>query len=424
MTDAVASIVRGEFVYRDTLLVDVGGDGKRHPRASPDELRTLLNGKASKDQVGHWYEAQLIHYGLQRSKEKNTAKVRLQQALGAGKFKVPPHIADMESQMKKDYAAAVRKAKTAASKATRDADDAKATPKSRKRKADDDVGTSSKKTKITVKVGDATVEVDQDAPEPIKKQAAAQAAKTSAKKVSEPKKAERAEKPPKTSRSKAAKEKDEPRKSAAGPVKVKTPTKPKANPEPQVKADAKVKTEPKPRAAPKIKSEPTIKRATPVKKEPKIEPDPMNIDEESRTRLVTGVYSIACPQLADQLPDQADNFRLFLCVDEGKIWGGFELAMKSGVMLTNDKYSGPDAPLSFGWRAKDSWENGRLSFGRGCFGELVFRGQDQVQGTFHNLFNEPMTFNGKRRPGPLWCGRSAYSFQQEWDGFVDQAYGR
>ena len=53
MESSAASIVRGEFVYRDTLFVDVGGDGKRHPQASPSELKDLLNGKVPNDQVGH-----------------------------------------------------------------------------------------------------------------------------------------------------------------------------------------------------------------------------------------------------------------------------------------------------------------------------------------------------------------------------------
>jgi hypothetical protein len=95
-------VVRGEFVYHDTLFVDVGGALKRHARASTGELKTYLEGKAPKDQVAHWYEAQLIHYGLQRSKDKNTAKVRLQQALSQKKLAVPPHIVEMEASMKKD----------------------------------------------------------------------------------------------------------------------------------------------------------------------------------------------------------------------------------------------------------------------------------------------------------------------------------
>ena len=70
MDASVPPAVRGEFAYRDTLFVDVGGEGKRHPRAPESELKNLLNGKAPKDEVAHWYEAQLIHYGLQRSKGK------------------------------------------------------------------------------------------------------------------------------------------------------------------------------------------------------------------------------------------------------------------------------------------------------------------------------------------------------------------
>jgi hypothetical protein len=56
MAAPVPPVVRGEFVYQMTLFVDVGGEGKRHPRASESELKALLNGKAAKDQVAHWYK--------------------------------------------------------------------------------------------------------------------------------------------------------------------------------------------------------------------------------------------------------------------------------------------------------------------------------------------------------------------------------
>lgn len=54
MDISIPPVVRGEFVYRDALFVDVGGEGKRHTRAYESELKDLLNGKASKDQVAHW----------------------------------------------------------------------------------------------------------------------------------------------------------------------------------------------------------------------------------------------------------------------------------------------------------------------------------------------------------------------------------
>lgn len=78
----VPDVVRGDFVCQHVLFANVG-EMKRHPRASVAELTSLLRPEsaqkstAPKDQVGHWYEAQLLHYGLPRSKEKNTAKMRL-----------------------------------------------------------------------------------------------------------------------------------------------------------------------------------------------------------------------------------------------------------------------------------------------------------------------------------------------------------
>lgn len=111
----VAPIIRDNFVYRDTLFVNIG-EGKRHPRASVTELSGLLlpaKGEAPKDQVAHWYEAQLLHYGLPRSKDKNTAKMRLMQAINRDELKVPSEITKMEAEMKKEYANAIRKAKLA-----------------------------------------------------------------------------------------------------------------------------------------------------------------------------------------------------------------------------------------------------------------------------------------------------------------------
>ena len=97
----VPPIVRGEFLYHSTLIVDVGGPLKRHPRAPETELKLLLDGKAPRDQVSHFYEAQLLHYGLPRTKDKNTAKKRLQQALAQEVLSGPPkNLVELEAQMK------------------------------------------------------------------------------------------------------------------------------------------------------------------------------------------------------------------------------------------------------------------------------------------------------------------------------------
>ncbi|KAI7232187.1 hypothetical protein KC330_g6026 [Hortaea werneckii] len=463
MECSAASVVRGEFVYRDTLSVDVGGDGKRHPRASPSELKDLLNGKVAKDQVGHWYEAQLIHYGLQRSKQKDTAKVRLQQALSQGKLKAPPHIADMEGQMKKEYVAAGRKAKKSVSEGNAPAKTAK------RRKDDQESEKSSKKTKFAMKMGDISINIEHGVTVPEAKKSSSKSSKkatagtANAKQTADPqgkpptkitpakataKQTAKSSKPATSSESatpdatlktvkgtkkSSASWRDERAPEFGGDSKPnskaaatsKASAEPKAKAEPRVKSEPKIKTEPNIKSEPKTKKEPGTKKPAVIKMDP--ENDEMQIDSFAQemlgTRNVTGVYSLSCPQLAEQIGlDEASNFRLFFSVDNGTLWGGFELGWKAGVLRADEV--AVDRYVSFGWRARDNDCGGSLTFGPGCFGEIVLHGQNEVRGTFTGFFVEQVALEGRRRPGPLWCGRSPYSFQQEWDGFVKEAYAR
>jgi hypothetical protein len=429
-------IIRGEFVYHNVLLVDAGGDLKRHPRASLGDIKILLDGKTPKDQVAHFYEAQLIHYGLQRSKDKNTAKVRLQQALNQKKLVVPPHIVDMENQMKKDFAASVRKAnKSSASKANDTVAPSGTAPgKKRKQSGDDETpAASSKKTKIIMKVGDVEFTIDHDSNEnasgtskkatkttatPKSKATPAPAAKQS--KTPQAKKAA----PQVDTKAKPTTKKatEVQAKSTATEKVTKAPAKPKAEKTTAVKKKSKVKKEP----AASSQAAPTAK-ATRIKQEKAIkhEASPEEALNDARTRYITGVYNVHCPQLEDQSPELIGNLRIFLCADDNdprKIWGGFELGWESGVILIAD-YDESNLRLSFGWRARDT-ERGGLDFGKGCFGNIEFFDGGRIDGTFFNLFPEPVDFQAERRPGPLWCGRSAWQFEQEWDGFVAEAYGR
>ncbi|KAI7165440.1 hypothetical protein KC316_g12668 [Hortaea werneckii] len=405
MECSAASVVRGEFVYRDKLFVDVGRDGKRYPRASPSELKDLLNSKVAKDQVGHWYEAQLVHYGSQRSKQKDTAKFRLQPALSQGNAP----------------------AKTA-----------------KRRKDDQESEKSSKRTKIAMKVGDISINIEHGVTVPEAKKSSsksstkATAGTANAKQTADPQGSESATpdatlKTVKGTKKSSASWRDERAPEFGGDSKPnskaaatsKASAEPKAKAEPRVKSEPKIKPESNIKSEPKIKKEPGTKKPAVIKMDP--ENDEMQIDsfaqEMPGTRNVTGVYSLSCPQLAEQIGlDEASNFRLFLSVDNGALWGGFELGWKSGVLRADEV--AVDRYVSFGWRARDNDRGGSLTFGRGCFGEIVLHGQNEVRGTFTGLFVEPVAFEGRRRPGPLWCGRSPYSFQQEWDGFVKKAYGR
>ncbi|KAH7012789.1 hypothetical protein B0J12DRAFT_531029, partial [Macrophomina phaseolina] len=104
---------RGGFIYDGSFRVDVGNRNS-HPRASLSQLASLLrpkrtksiNRKQARDQVGHWYFAQLKHYGLPTTKDKNAAKVRLLNALNTKALKVPKDVKGLEAEMKKEFKAA------------------------------------------------------------------------------------------------------------------------------------------------------------------------------------------------------------------------------------------------------------------------------------------------------------------------------
>ncbi|KAK3995770.1 hypothetical protein QBC44DRAFT_356114 [Cladorrhinum sp. PSN332] len=114
----------------------------RHRRATVPELKAIYDGvDTSKDRPAHWYEAQLMHYGLPPSKNKGTAKMRLFDAVNKSNLSVPANIAKVESELKKEWTKRDREVKQALKKHST----AGPAKKSTKRKADDaqvNVGTN------------------------------------------------------------------------------------------------------------------------------------------------------------------------------------------------------------------------------------------------------------------------------------------
>ena len=116
-----APVSKDGFHYNGDLWVEVGGGLHRHKRASTAELINLLRpdkksktankSPANGDNVGHWWEAQLKHYGLLPSKTKAVAKVRLLDALNAKSLHIPKNILKIEDNLRKEFNTAERKAK-------------------------------------------------------------------------------------------------------------------------------------------------------------------------------------------------------------------------------------------------------------------------------------------------------------------------
>lgn len=95
-------VKREKFSFAgDSLFVEASGNNL-HRRATIPELHAHFNAAdGSKDFPGHWYEAQLLHYGLPPSKTKGTAKMRLFDAVKKGGLAVPSHLLSMEADLKK-----------------------------------------------------------------------------------------------------------------------------------------------------------------------------------------------------------------------------------------------------------------------------------------------------------------------------------
>ncbi|THV83522.1 hypothetical protein D6D26_10177 [Aureobasidium pullulans] len=447
------AVTRDKFVYNDVFLAQVD-DNKRHTRASVPELTHLLRPESSsappKDQVGHWYQAQLLHYGLPPSKDKNTAKARLLQAINAGKLAVPDHVNKLEKEMKKEFVAAAKKAK-AAEKTTH-------APTKGKKRTHEEAATN---TKVTLTVGGITISVDQQTAASIT--SAATAVPSAAKKIkatktaadtttAKPRKtkddvpAPKTRKPvesPATTKSKSSNAADKPvSKTAAAKSQEKAvSTKPKVASKPKdATTTAKPKATPKSKdapAAPKPKAEPktkkladtnTTKHPSPPKQTARIVKQEdlggSRIKSESG-RDINGTYWL---HLRSHSPANVPDFNgpprisIHHDVNSNKLCGHFTIGSKTGVLRV-EKFSLENSRVcDVDWRARDMGTD-QLRFGRGCEGVMEFGIHGLEKGTFNRVFDGLDVEFGvstitrdTRMDWPEWM--------DQWEGFVKNAYNR
>ncbi|KAJ4407441.1 hypothetical protein N0V82_009931 [Gnomoniopsis sp. IMI 355080] len=103
---------KDSFFYAGDTLYCEASNLSRHRRATLVELKAHFNGRGTdNDHPAHWYEAQLLHYGLAPSKVKGTAHKRLFDAVMKGGLKVPAHIQKIETDLKKEWTKRERETK-------------------------------------------------------------------------------------------------------------------------------------------------------------------------------------------------------------------------------------------------------------------------------------------------------------------------
>ncbi|OCK83525.1 hypothetical protein K432DRAFT_178753 [Lepidopterella palustris CBS 459.81] len=435
MVTLASPISRDGFIYHSILFADAG-NLNHHPRASIAELTSLLRPELSsfksnepvKDQVGHWYTAQLIHYGLSTSKDKNTAKMRLLKALNDGTLEVPASVVRLEAQLKKDWESENRKLKKAMKSGRteefpiRGKDNAE-TNKSvaKKRKAREESGrnigpAATKKAKL---------KKNSDGEHGLSYSTTGSGSAAGSKEM-------RSANPPGGQNTQKLLLIKEPIKEPTKKLPVKKeltkklPVKKELAKEELTKKESTKKestkkepTKKEPTKKEPTKKEPTKKQST---KKPSITPLPM--DKDYNLRRITGAYNVTCPVIEEEWPNVSSNLRLQLCKDGERMWGSGSWGPMDLVIQLNP---GPTQisdvhPVSFGWRMREN-ETGETRFGGGCNGHIYFLEDDKVQGVFFGLYGGNIEFEGVRRPGPLsTCGKPAESFRHDWDEFVEEIY--
>lgn len=474
-------VSRSNFHYNGNLFVEVG-DFNRHERATVEEISAILRPDLRKtkkttldppkDQVGHWYEAQLIHYGLPPSKDKARAKMRLLEALNSSKLVVPPNISKMEAEMKKEYTAAERKAK-AQYKASMAPPTTKSEPAAagKKRKQSDFPG-NIHNINVNISLGKDFQgfpgAVDNTSSQPPAKKAKTGPSKPTNKNTEKSASAKPSEKSTKPEIKQQAPSR--PRQTAKsaklteawlkdpsigqGPFnregvpiphpsstkKEATAKKPAAKKEPIVKKAPAAKPEPKPKVEgpTRVKKEPGLAKDPKPKKEPKVKKEPsakpssqaIKLDPDAkpspipnptpRLGLINGIYDLSCPTVQREWPSDAADLTLTLSLAGTAVWGAYDLGAFTGILfLPTRPYQATHSPLPFTWRGRETGE-GEMSFGQDCDGEISFLGNGRIEGWIgvYGL----CAFEGVRRVEGGTAVRAAGSMREEWEGYNEEAY--
>ncbi|OQE14017.1 hypothetical protein PENFLA_c041G06745 [Penicillium flavigenum] len=101
-------VYHGQWSFDGDTFYVTSSSGHDHRRATYYELddifSTPLGDRRNRaDYQDHWYEAQLLHFGLPPTKSKATAKMRLMDAFQDGTLDVPEEILEMEHKLTRTW---------------------------------------------------------------------------------------------------------------------------------------------------------------------------------------------------------------------------------------------------------------------------------------------------------------------------------
>ncbi|EAQ84641.1 hypothetical protein CHGG_08655 [Chaetomium globosum CBS 148.51] len=468
---------RDGWSYSGDFHVEASGNN-RHRRATIPELKAVFDGTdGQKDRPAHWYEAQLIHYGLPPSKTKGTAKMRLFDAVGKGNLTVPAHILKVETELKKEWNKREREARQTAKLLGPTATAAK---KPTKRKADDSQGGASSGTNVNINLSlsigpQGSVQVAPTGPV-AKKAKTTPATKKPAPVTKKPapttkKPAPATKKPaPATKKPAPATKKPAPatKKAAStakngalatlnptqtAPPKKQTARRGTARAGASMSASSRITPAASPASADKPVARQTARRSRPfdrasqgrttaaspqasrfdatpshwdsIGSPPPPYPGPPSYFDDNDgddgyhpsglppLGLLNGRYQLRCTAPHAHADDEYDSGIIFT-LDGDALWGSFEIGPLSGILRLDERpWSSSHQPLYFEWRGEDSQGGAHSETDDGSY--IKFLGNGEVVGQI-GFYNTMLEFDGYRVSGSDTRSEvSAFSMRREWD---------
>ncbi|KAI9679048.1 MAG: hypothetical protein M1829_001718 [Trizodia sp. TS-e1964] len=474
-----ATTPQGSFSYEgDTLFVKVGGHNL-HRRATITEIQELLHPSTqqlSSDRVGHWYEAQCVHYGLQPSKTKSVAKTRLLDALNSKSLEVPKAIRQIEDKLRKQWHKSEKEKLTAQKKA---ATPSTAEVSSRKRKATASSldMESPRRKKTAVKNGksvnpNSLPSAEEPRPVPVPSKATNLGRHTRPGLSQQPAKRGRGG----TTRARGGRAgalvapadmvvesqvctKQTARRGREFPGPMRNtaitetrPNRPKqtarcsrGRPGSALRAsrpenfgnavhqseghdsdvsmpdagDSQYSQECSDLDAEEEHNEPAQGNGPPLYEDEDICPT------GGRLGLLNGEYEISCAGLQNEWSEYDDyEFSLTLTLQGDLLWGAYDFGMFSGILrIPQRPYEASDTPYELNWRGVENSESVISYDDSRQRGWIKFLGDGKIFGNLIGLYGEHQLFKGVRVSGSnTTSARNARSMKEEWDTYTKAAY--
>ncbi|KAI1091685.1 hypothetical protein F5B19DRAFT_457186 [Rostrohypoxylon terebratum] len=405
------AVTKDGFSYAGDFFAETSGHNQ-HRRAAIMELKSHFKSGSEKDHPAHWFEAQLIHYGLPPSKTKAVARMRLYDAVNGNYLSVPSHIKKLELDLKKEWMKNERESKKALKETVPPA------VKFAKRKAESsnvDVTVNVEGVNITVSTTNASKKAKTANPkrpsQTTKKQPESKAKAKALKAVAAPK--------PKAPASRQ-KIKEEPSTSPwasvsafAAPTHRKQTARRGGSFASRGQAAGTVSNDfsypgGEDSSWPTFKPESFDGHGS----------DPNHRDVELRPLgLLNGCYGIEAPYVTDEW-DHTD-LSLVLTLSGSELWGKFDLGIIEGILhFPQRPYVSSHDAVNFTWRGQEL--DGPVVHGNGNKGWIRFLGDGQIEGFLDWMRIE---FHGTRLSGQgTRSDVEARTMQFEWNEYNETEY--